>query len=569
MFIDEGEKGSKEERKQFQEMIACSRQIPRPIDGIVVWSFARFARDQLDSQFYKADLRKRGYVVLSYADDIPNNALAPLMEAFADWKNQRFLEDLSIDTKRGQLYVVEQGFWVSSHPPFGYRMEKVEMGVKHSGSVRYGNRLVKDEPLVERVALAWQMKLQKNASYREIQDATHLFARMTHYREFFGNMIYAGVFVFNGNRYPVNWADGSRFCEPYVSLEEYYQVQENRQQRSIAVVAPRTLSSSYLLSGLLQCGLCAEKGRKASLVGGKGTGSNYRFYRCTTAQVTHPRECDLPRKPSWRLDEAVIQILKETILKSEYLEKEVEHANARPMHSQHEVKVRIEEVERLVAVEQKRVESIVDLIGRQGVTPILEAQYQQANKAWLEATSRLGLLRSEKVSAQTDHISLSQAQRFLEELLATLDDGLVAQKRALIARFVDYIEVFPDYLIVRFKFDVDSFGGPGESGSFLRVISGRFDEVNDPRSAGAPDPPPRNRRPDRDRASATAPARAAHDTSPAGCKRDWFPPARRESEESSTRAAAILEWRCCDLPARDGSGWRCPARYALPPVSLR
>ena len=75
MFIDLAEEGSKEQRPQFQEMISLSRQIPRPVDGIVVWSFSRFARSQLDAQFYKADLRKRGYVVLSQADDVPNNEI--------------------------------------------------------------------------------------------------------------------------------------------------------------------------------------------------------------------------------------------------------------------------------------------------------------------------------------------------------------------------------------------------------------------------------------------------------------------------------------------------------------
>src|SRR5215467_5010158 len=95
MFIDEAMEGSRDDRVQFQEMLSLARQDVRQVDGIVLWSFSRFARDQLDAQLYKAELRKLGYVVLSKSDDIPANELAPVYEAFIDWKNQRFLDDLS------------------------------------------------------------------------------------------------------------------------------------------------------------------------------------------------------------------------------------------------------------------------------------------------------------------------------------------------------------------------------------------------------------------------------------------------------------------------------------------
>src|SRR5262249_49814 len=55
-FADEAIEGSREDRPQFQAMIALARQEVRQVDGIALWSFARFARDQLDAQFYKAEL---------------------------------------------------------------------------------------------------------------------------------------------------------------------------------------------------------------------------------------------------------------------------------------------------------------------------------------------------------------------------------------------------------------------------------------------------------------------------------------------------------------------------------
>src|SRR5690242_1113035 len=63
-FYDEAVEGSRSDRDGFQEMLTYLQQIPRPVEGVVTWNTSRFGRDQLDSQFYKADLRRRGYVVI-------------------------------------------------------------------------------------------------------------------------------------------------------------------------------------------------------------------------------------------------------------------------------------------------------------------------------------------------------------------------------------------------------------------------------------------------------------------------------------------------------------------------
>src|SRR5215469_1945795 len=193
MFVDEAAKGGNDSREQFQEMIALAHQKPRQVAGILVWDFGRFARNLLDAQFHKAELRRLDYVVLSKIDDIPNSDIAPLVEAFHDWKNEQYNKALRASVKRGQYYVVEQGFWVNGVAPTGYRIEKVEMGLRHSGSMRYGGRLMKDEEIVERVALAWKMKLEENASYARIFEATGLFSEPSTYGKMFGNLIYAGV----------------------------------------------------------------------------------------------------------------------------------------------------------------------------------------------------------------------------------------------------------------------------------------------------------------------------------------------------------------------------------------
>ena len=75
--------------------------------GLVIWKYSRFSRDVDDSAFYRADLRRMGYLIHSLNDNIPEGPEGRFFEAAIDWMNQRFLEDLSTDVKRGLHHLVQ------------------------------------------------------------------------------------------------------------------------------------------------------------------------------------------------------------------------------------------------------------------------------------------------------------------------------------------------------------------------------------------------------------------------------------------------------------------------------
>ncbi len=69
-FKDTASGSSTTGRTEFQEMIHHFRNGASEA-GIVVWKFNRFARSLDDAQFYRADLRRRGYEVHSLNDNLP------------------------------------------------------------------------------------------------------------------------------------------------------------------------------------------------------------------------------------------------------------------------------------------------------------------------------------------------------------------------------------------------------------------------------------------------------------------------------------------------------------------
>ena len=468
MFVDEAIEGSREDREQFQLMMSLARQEPRPVEGIVLWAFSRFARNQLDAQFYKADLRKRGYVLLSKVDDIPSNEMAPIYEAFIDWKNQRFLDDLSADVKRGLSYLVGNGYWPGGKPPFGYTTMTEAIGQRRNGEPRLGHRLIKDSALAARVALAWKMKLEQNASYEQINEATRLYSNHQHYAHFFSNLLYAGIFVYHGKRFPEAWEQGDTFCEPYVSLDEFMRVQAHREERAQVrdELSPRILASPVLLSGLVVCGHCLSRGQRVTVTAKVDKRRpDTSWYICGVKLRQRGSACDLPRVACWLLEDTIVESLMSTVLTPEYIGREVDHAQALLNERQPELTAQIAMLEQEASRNENAVHQLLQLIQHQGLSPLLEEEYQRANRAWLVTTNRLHALQREAKDGRTETLSHGDVEAYVGDIRRMLCGGDIATRQALLRRFVGSIVLYPNHVEITYRFGLSTltplggFGG--------------------------------------------------------------------------------------------------------------
>ncbi len=122
-FLEEAAPGgSVNHREVFQEMLATRRQKPAPFDALIVWDLARFGRgDPLDSQFYKAMIRRLDIEVISITESslIPEGVFDPLVVAVIDLKNDLVLGDLGCNVKRGLRANIGRGYTHAGRRPWG------------------------------------------------------------------------------------------------------------------------------------------------------------------------------------------------------------------------------------------------------------------------------------------------------------------------------------------------------------------------------------------------------------------------------------------------------------------
>jgi DNA invertase Pin-like site-specific DNA recombinase len=124
VFVDSAQQGdSAEDRSGLWELITEARaRFPqihnrrrreelaaRLEHGVIFWSFSRLGRDRLETTWIKNDLRMRGLIVTSLADDIltGNEALDPILEELLAFKHQMDLEVIGREARRGLHSIVQ------------------------------------------------------------------------------------------------------------------------------------------------------------------------------------------------------------------------------------------------------------------------------------------------------------------------------------------------------------------------------------------------------------------------------------------------------------------------------
>ena len=305
-FVDEAKSGgSTIGRDDFNRMVDLYRHEEQRPAALILWNYARFARDFDNSIYYKALLRTYKIVVHSINDPIPEGDYGRIVELFIDLSNEEKRRQTSADAKRGLRELVEKYHCVPGVPPRGFKREQVTIGQHRDNSPRVAHRWIPDPEFIPRIKQAFKLKAA-GASLAQIHEQTAIFKALNSYQTFFANKLYIGILEFGD----LTILD---YCPPIVDLPTWDAVQAilalhaDRQNVSHSELHPRRRQrvATYLLSGLAYCAQCESP--LYGLTSPQRNGSNYTRYACNRKH--RRRDCDLKPVPAKQLELEVINKL--------------------------------------------------------------------------------------------------------------------------------------------------------------------------------------------------------------------------------------------------------------------
>ncbi|HKZ69978.1 MAG TPA: recombinase family protein [Anaerolineales bacterium] len=258
IFCDEAKTGGTDKgRDYFAEMIDAAGRPESRAAGLLIWSLSRFARNQNDSPYYRAILRKRGLVIHSLTEVLPDDPTAIVIEAVYDFTNAEKLRQTSRDVKRGHAWLIRQGYAPGGVPPRGYKAVREVVDNKRDGSPRIAPRWVEDPEYWELGKQAWQ-KMAGGVSYDDLQKLTggKFFRTRQHWSHFFRNRAYLGVFMWGGEEYP-DHHPAMVDRETWDRVQARLKLNDTRLQEG-SPNHPRRVHSPSLLSGAAVCMHCGS-----------------------------------------------------------------------------------------------------------------------------------------------------------------------------------------------------------------------------------------------------------------------------------------------------------------------
>ncbi|MFQ5875335.1 MAG: recombinase family protein, partial [Dehalococcoidia bacterium] len=280
-------------RPVFQEMVRLAKRKPLPFEVILVWKLSRFARNREDSILYKALLRKHGVRVISINEPIEDTATGKFFEAIIESMDELYSASLAQEVTRGMREAASRGFLVSARTPFGYRRAKVKDGTKER------SKLAPDPDTDWVVRLIFGMaqggmgvkEIVRELNRRGIQSPRGKRWGRGRVYEILTNEQYTGTLLWGrqGKYHKEMGLEPVRVQNAWPALVDEQAVRDVQAQlrsREPKAIHPRRTASSYLLSGLLKCGLCG-----ASMMGHAAKSGRYQYYLCATAYRNGREAC--------------------------------------------------------------------------------------------------------------------------------------------------------------------------------------------------------------------------------------------------------------------------------------
>lgn len=469
VFVDIAKTAGKVIRRDaFLDMIAMANDPKSRPNGLLIWNFARFARNLDEAMYYKAKLRTQGIIIHSVTDPIPDGPQGRVFETLIDYVNQEKLEQTSRDVKRALIELAEKGYAPGGFPPKGYLAEKVTIGFKRNGAPRIVSKWISDLDLWDLVILAWNMRRERR-SYNELTEATHgrLYKTKNSWTTFFSNKTYLGIGKFGELEVP-NHHPAAIDQETWDAVQK---IQAEMKRPRAGITHPRTRGNPHLLNGLAYCIHCGEL-----MIKHMSGRNRWDCYLCGKKRRQNAKACIGSAVNTKEADKKVFDTLMNRILTADFVssllaEIQTLYANSPDLEAE------ATRLRRALGENKRAINNLLDAIEKYGAEAMIERlKDREVEQTHLHTTltqveSKLKLAQIHVTPEAVEYV----LQLWREELITAQQTKNIEMIKTLMMRFIAKVELGYDTARIWYTYPVNAFQGNNESSS--PVLGGTFPKL--------------------------------------------------------------------------------------------
>ena len=476
-FVDAAESGRTASRPAFREMIALAKTKHPPFNVILVWKLNRFARSRVDSITHKTLLKSKGIRVISINEPLDDSPSGQLLEGVIESVDEFYSASLGQDIKRGMRENAERGFFSGSRPPYGLHKVAVQDGAR----TRYKLEPDLDDSVAVKVVHRMFGMALHDVGCKEIAKVMNREGFRTGTGQRWGkttvhkiltNEAYCGTLVWGGRPgHPAIRSD-----DPPVKMENtwpaiidratFVQVQEKMSAKSPQAVHPRTIPSFYLLSGFLFCS-CGH-----AMIGRSAKSHQYYYYMCNGSFKQGKDACNVRALPKDKLEQLVIEQIKQRVLNQQWLEELVGLVNTE-LDSSHDIlRERLDAIAAELNDVGIRLSKLYDALETNKVSlddlapriKELRSRQDELSKARLQ-------LEAEQVTQGVKHVDAEVVKSYARELKCLLAEADVLESKAFLRSFIKRIEIDGENAKVHYILPMPPDGKMRESLGVLPMVT--------------------------------------------------------------------------------------------------
>ena len=454
-FVDEAESGRTADRPAFREMISLARTKHPPFGAVLVWKLNRFARNREDSIIFKSLLRKQNVQVISINEPLEDTPSGRLLEGIIEVIDEFYSSNMAQDVIRGMRENALRGYFSGGSSPFGYMVTKVKDGV------RLRSKLV-PEPSAALVVKRMFDEYISGKGLKEIAKGLNKDGILTRGGRRWGSTVIHHILTNETYKGTLVWSKLTsnnliRVDNAWPGIIEsnlFNSVQLRLKERGPKLAHPRRVTSDYLLSGLLRCGVCGK-----AMSGHSAKSGKFFYYRCTNATKRGPEECPGRWLPRQKLDRFVVDKIRNSILTEDNLTKLANIAREEMNSDTRAQRDQLEILDGQISDTEVRLEHLYDALekgsfSQEELGPRIRKLQSRKNE-FESAKQQLNYSIQSKLDEAPD---VEKIQEFVADMKSLLVSSPIVEQKTFLKVFIKNIVVGSNEMTIKYTLPMGPTG---------------------------------------------------------------------------------------------------------------